>query len=205
MREAVELMVREMISPVLDRLEDISSEAEDLRRRMQNIIRLGYVKEVDSSGTKIKVAHGKLETPFIRWFSSAAGETIDYRCPSVGEQVVLVNYGSGDGGSQTMALIGVHSEAYPFPTSDPKEILRVYPDGTRVSYHSGEHLLKIDVEGDAEVNVKENATVKAQNLVKIEGSKVHVNGGVGVVTGAHRCMVTGLPHGDCSTQVTAGK
>ncbi|WP_417526926.1 phage baseplate assembly protein V [Marinomonas shanghaiensis] len=205
MRQLIEAMVRDMLQPYLDRIEELSEETEDLRRRLQSIIRLGRVIAVHESGNLIKVQHGQLKTPFIRWFAYAAGETSDYRCPSVGEQAVLLNYGAGNNGTQTVALIGLFSDDFPAPSNDPNEIVRCYPDGSLVSYHAKSHLLKVEVKGDVVVNVDKTAKVKAGGDVTVDGSKIKLNKGMGVVTGAHKCMVTGLPHADCSSTVTAGK
>lgn len=205
MRQLIEAMVRDMLQPYLDRIEELSEETEDLRRRLQSIIRLGRVIAVHESGNLIKVQHGQLKTPFIRWFAYAAGETSDYRCPSIGEQAVLLNYGAGNNGTQTVALIGLFSDNFPAPSNDPNEIVRCYPDGSLVSYHAKNHLLKVEVKGDVVVNVDKTAKVKAGGEVTVDGSKIKLNKGMGVVTGAHKCMVTGLPHADCSSTVTAGK
>lgn len=205
MRQLIEAMVRDMLQPYLDRIEELSEETEDLRRRLQSIIRLGRVNAIHESGNLIKVQHGQLKTPFIRWFAYAAGETRDYRCPSVGEQAVLLNYGAGNNGTQTVALIGLFSDDFPAPSNDPNEIVRCYPDGSLVSYHAKNHLLKVEVKGDVVVNVDKTAKVKAGGDVTVDGSKIKLNKGMGVVTGAHKCMVTGLPHADCSSTVTAGK
>lgn len=205
MRQLIEAMVRDMLQPYLDRIEELSEETEDLRRRLQSIIRLGRVIAVHESGNLIKVQHGQLKTPFIRWFAYAAGETSDYRCPSVGEQAVLLNYGAGNNGTQTVAVIGLFSDNFPAPSNDPNEIVRCYPDGSLVSYHAKNHLLKVEVKGDVVVNVDKTAKVKAGGDVTVDGSMIKLNKGTGVVTGAHKCMVTGLPHADCSSTVTAGK
>ncbi|WP_421854493.1 phage baseplate assembly protein V [Marinomonas sp.] len=205
MRQLIEAMVRDMLQPYLDRIEDLSEETEDLRRRLQSIIRLGRVIAVHESGNLIKVQHGQLKTPFIRWFAYAAGETSDYRCPSEGEQAALLNYGAGNNGTQTVALIGLFSDNFPAPSNDPNEIVRCYPDGSVVSYHAKNHLLKVEVKGDVVVNVDKTAKVKAGGEVTVDGSKIKLNKGVGVVTGAHKCMITGLPHADCSSTVTAAK
>jgi phage baseplate assembly protein V len=205
MRQLIEAMVRDMLNPYLERIEELSEETEDLRRRLQSIIRLGYVCEIHEASTLIRVQHGALKTPFIRWFASAAGETADYRCPSVGEQAVLLNYGAGNNGTQTVALIGLFSDNFPAPSNDPNEIVRCYPDGSLVSYHAINHLLKIQVKGDVLVNVDQSVTVKAGGDVMVDGSNIKLNKGAGVVTGAHKCMITGLPHADCSSTVTAGK
>ncbi|MBJ7539894.1 phage baseplate assembly protein V [Marinomonas transparens] len=213
MRQLIESLVRDMLNPYLERIEELSDETEDLRRRQQNMIRLGYVSEVHESGFLVRIKHGELETPFIRWFSSAAGETRDYRCPSVGEQAVLLNYGAGNSGAQTVALIGLFSDNFPAPSADPDEIVRCYPDGSIVSYHATNHVFTLDIKGDAvidieksaTVNVGDSASVTAGGEVTVDGSMIKLNGGTGVVTGAHKCMITGLPHADCSSSVTAAK
>lgn len=205
MRDLIENLVREMVSPQLEKMEELSTEVEELRRRLQSMVRLGFVSEIHQSKTLIKVKHGELETPFIRWFSSSAGETIDYRCPSLNEQSVIINYASGNNGSQTVALIGLFSDTYPSPSLKSNEILRVYPDGSKVLYDSKANKLTVDVKGETEIKTTGKTVVNATEEVLINGEKVRLNDGMGVVTGAHICMVTGLPHGDCSTQVFAGK
>lgn len=205
MRQLIEQIIESHLEPYLERLEELSSETEELRRRMQNMIRLGFVSDVHESGTLIRVKHGQLVTPFIKWFSESAGETKDYRCPSIGEQSLLLNYASGNSGSQTVALIGLFSTKYPSPSLDPNEIIRCYPDGTKVSYHTKDHVMKIEVQGDVEVTASKNAKVTAGEKVTVDAASIHLNGGKGVVTGDHLCMITGKPHGDCSSQVTAAK
>ncbi|MCG7551569.1 phage baseplate assembly protein V [Pseudoalteromonas sp. Of7M-16] len=213
MRQLIEQIMREMLNPYLERIEGLSSEVEELRRRTQSMIRLGRVVEVEESGWLIKVEHGDLITPFIRWFSGAAGEVKEYRCPSIDEQCVLLNFGAGNNGTQTVALIGLFSDRYPSPCFDPNEILRVYPDGTKVSYNMEAHKLDIVIEGEASLKIAESATVdiggnamvKAGGEIKVDGSKVQLNGGSPCVTTAHICHFTGTPHGDGSSTVTAGK
>lgn len=197
MRDLLEALINSKLDPLIERIEDLSNEIEDLRRRNQSLIRLGKVLDIDTTGTLIRVQHGELKTPFIRWFASCAGQTIDYRCPSVGEQAVLLNYGGGNAGAQTVALIGLFSNDYPSPSNDPNEILRVYPDGSRVAYHATDHVMTIDVKGEVNVTATGNANVDAKNI--------HLNQGSPVVTTAHICHYTGNPHGDGSTTVTAGK
>lgn len=72
-----------------------------------------------------------------------------------------------------------------------------YEDGTRISYDSKAKELNIKGVGDMTINLDGNAVVNAKNI--------HLNEGKGVVTGAHICAFTGLPHSDCSSCVTAGK
>ncbi|ADZ91100.1 phage baseplate assembly protein V [Marinomonas mediterranea] len=221
MRDLIEATVRQMLESYLDRIEELSAETEDLRRRMQSMVRLGYVESIHESGMLIKVRHGELTTPSIRWFAAAAGATTDYRCPSEGEQCVILNYGGGNAGAQTVALVGLFSDAFPAPTTETNLITRCYPDGSLVSYHTQDKVMTIKSVGELNIEVGASATievgetteltaggdvtVKSGANVLIEGSKIDLIGGAGVVTGAHKCMITGLPHADCSTLVNAAK
>ncbi|MDF5502100.1 hypothetical protein P3677_27085, partial [Vibrio parahaemolyticus] len=72
MRQVIEMLVREMLSPYLERIEELSGEVEEVRRRLQLMIRLGTVSKVHDSNQLIKVKHGDLETPYIKWFAESA-------------------------------------------------------------------------------------------------------------------------------------
>ncbi|MCL1125214.1 phage baseplate assembly protein V [Shewanella surugensis] len=85
MRVAIESLVREQLRPYLDQMSQLSSEIEEVRRQMQSMIRLGRVSEIHESHQLIKVEHGALTMPFIKWFAHAAGRVSHYRCPSIGE------------------------------------------------------------------------------------------------------------------------
>ena len=193
-----------IVTPILERLEALESEIEDLDRRTHSLIRLGKVEEIHSSGTLIRVRHGELITPFISWFAATAGDTSDYRCPSVGEQALLLNFAGGDNGAQVKALVGLPSALFPPPSGDPDEVLRVLPDGSSVSYHAKNHLLTVQINGDAKIDVTGDAAVTTVGKTSIDAQKIHLNNGQGCVTTAHICHWTGRPHGHGSSTVTAG-
>lgn len=221
MRELISKLVKEYLSPYRKKIVDLENRIEEIERRQQGQIRLGVVEQIHESGMMIRVRHGALLSPFIRWFAVAAGETTDYRCPSIGEQCVLLNYGGGNAGSQTIALIGLFSDKFPAPTTDTNLIIRCYPDGSLSSYNLESKVmtvksvgdLVVDVGGDAKVTVGKDASIDVIGKTAItsggdatvDAPNIKLNGGKGVVTGDHICMVTGKPHGDCSSTVTAGK
>lgn len=126
MRQMLELLVREMLGPYLDRIEELSTEVEELRRRQQLMIRLGCVSEIHGSNQLVKVQHGDLTTPFIKWFSQSAGKVSHYRCPTKGEQALILNFGGGNTGAQSIALVGIDSTQFPFPADNPKQVVTAY-------------------------------------------------------------------------------
>ena len=220
MRALIQQIVQAELEEYSEQLSQQEKQITELLRCLKNMIRVGKVSEWSDDHKRIKVKFGDNETPFIKWFSVCAGDVAEYRLPSIGEQAVLLNVGGGDNSSTSMALIGIPSDQFPLPTNNPDEILRVYPDGTRVCYDKKKHKLdvrvageaniqvdkdaKVKVDGDATVNVGGKTAVTSGGNATVDAPKILLNSGEGVVTGAHKCMVTGLPHGDCSKTVMAG-
>lgn len=132
--------VNRRLSPLIERLAELETEIEDLRRRAENHNRIGILAEVDPAGV-CKVSHGDLKTPWIKWFNPSAGEVSETRIPSPGEQCVLINYGGGDGGAHAVALCGLTSDAFPPASVEPQLHRRTYPDGTHSSYDHASHTL----------------------------------------------------------------
>lgn len=128
MRQMLELLVREMLGPYLERIEELSAELEELRRRQQLMIRLGCVSEIHESNKLVKVTHGDLTTPYIKWFAQSAGQVSHYRCPTKGEQALILNFGGGNTGAQSIALVGIDSTMFPFPIDNPDQVVTAYGD-----------------------------------------------------------------------------
>jgi phage baseplate assembly protein V len=132
-------MIGQQLGPLIDRLAELETEIEDLRRRAENHNRIGTLVSVDAAAGTCKVSHGELTTPPIKWMNPSAGEISETRVPSVGEQCLLINYGGGDGGAHAIALCGLTSDAFPAPSTVATLRRQVYPDGTESSYDHGSH------------------------------------------------------------------
>jgi len=134
-------ILRLSLAPIVERLAELETELEDLRRRGENHNRIGTVVAVDPGAKRCQVSHGELRTPWIKYFNPAAGEVSETRHPSVGEQCLLINFGAGDGSAQSVALCGIESGAFP-AVSDRGELhRRTYPDGTETAYDHAAHRL----------------------------------------------------------------
>ena len=120
-----------------DKLTELMASVEDLERRLRNVVQAGRVTEIHADGQRIKVAFGQNETPFINWFSASAGVVREYRCPSVGEQCVLLNYGGGDNSTQTWALTGMPSGQFPAAESNKDIHLIDWGGGMSLSINTG--------------------------------------------------------------------
>jgi len=103
------------------RVQSLSDEVEDLRRRLQQQIRLGKVQSVEAN--RVVIRHGELVTPPIKWYAGAAGDVKHFRQPTVGETALILNFGGGDTGKQTVALVGFESNDHPLPAKDSTKII----------------------------------------------------------------------------------
>lgn len=128
MFDALQSYLEKALEPIHERLQILSDENEELRRRLQLMVRLGLVSDISDDNRAIKVKHGELNTPFIRWFSLAAGKVKHFRLPSIGEQVILLNFASGDNSAQSLALVGFDSESFPIPADNPNQVVTQFGD-----------------------------------------------------------------------------
>ncbi|MGL5484866.1 MAG: hypothetical protein ACRDC6_01045 [Shewanella sp.] len=117
MHDALDQIIAMRLAPLLDRIALLEAQIESGRRRANNAILLGRIQSV--SGHRCTVVVGKNTTPPIKWFSAAAGDVAHYRQPSVGETTLLLNYGAGDNLQGCIALVGIDSDDFPFPTDNP--------------------------------------------------------------------------------------
>lgn len=120
----------------------------EIERKLENLIRLGSVAEVNPSTALCRVETGDITTNWLPWITQRAGSDRTWWPPSVGEQVVLLCPGGNP--SNGLVLLGVFSDAHPAPASDLNTtVMALFRDGTRLSYDNAAHHLIADVRGDA--------------------------------------------------------
>ena len=133
-------LLRMQLGPIVERLAEMEAQLEDLYRRAESFCRIGVCQEVDAASNTCKVSHGELLTPAIRFFNSSAGAQTETRIPSVGEQCLLLNYGGGEGGGQSVALFGLNSSRFPPVSSVATLTRRRHEDGTQSDYDDASHI-----------------------------------------------------------------
>lgn len=132
-------LLRMQLGPIVERLAEMESQLEDLYRRAESFCRIGVCQQVDAAASTCKVSHGDLLTPAIRFFNPSAGAQTETRIPSVGEQCLLLNYGGGEGGAQSVALFGLNSSLFPPVSSVASLTRRRHQDGTQSDYDDASH------------------------------------------------------------------
>ena len=120
----------------------MNTQLTEIMRLITNLIRTGTVSEVDPVNWLCRVKTGDIETNWINWLTTRAGNTRTWWKPSVGEQVVLLSLG---GNLETaFALPAIYSDAFPPPDYSENGATTVFQDGGWFQYEpeTGQLLIK---------------------------------------------------------------
>lgn len=113
-------------------------ELADLQRKIQNIIRIGTVSEIDGKRARVKFDNN--ETDLLQWTEISAGKVKKWTPKTIGEQVVIAS----EGGETTQGIIigSLSSNQFPVPTTDDGIEVIEYADGAVISYDFENSILK---------------------------------------------------------------
>lgn len=151
----------------------------EIIRRLDNLLRIGEIKEIDYSTGRCRIKSGGLVSDWLPWLTLRAGQTRTWNPPTIGEHVVILSL-SGELNS-AIVLLGLNSPTFAAPSHNKNETVTDYPDGARIVYNhktSALHISGIKV-----------ATIQAQNQVIINcpntliNGEVTINGGL-IINGA---------------------
>lgn len=112
----------------------------ELHRRLDNMLRLGTIAQVDHAKALCRVKSGAITTGWLPWLSLRAGTTKRWNPPSTGEQCIVFSP-SGEL-AQGIALVGIYSSSNPAPGSAANLDRTTYPDGAVIEYDAAAHLLR---------------------------------------------------------------
>ena len=142
----------------------------DYQRKLHNIATIGTVFAVNPSDQTMRLAVGDNETDWLPMPALAAGQVSVWRCPSVGEQFLLVSP-SGEL-ANAIPVISLYSKHMPSPSTDPNEIFVRYND---------RDMLKIDTRGSKLHLTINNTTLDSTVLITGDlqvGGKIHADGDI---------------------------
>lgn len=111
----------------------------DLIRRLENLIRIGTVVEIDHAKALCRVDCVGIITAPLPWIVARAGTDRTWDAPSIGEQV-LVFAPSGEM-MQAVVLMGIYHDKHPAPSGEPHIKTRHFEDGCVISYDTKNHAL----------------------------------------------------------------
>lgn len=148
----------------------------ELQRRLDNLLRLGTIAEVDLANAKVKVQSGEILTTWLLWATFRAGTSQSWSPPTIGEQCLILSVS----GELTLGvvLIGLYTQNAPSQSAD--EHLIKFADGAEIGYNHASGHLSVKNCNTAEIHALQSITAKTPNLictgnVQIDG-ELSVNG-----------------------------
>ncbi|HGO5823420.1 TPA: phage baseplate assembly protein V [Mannheimia haemolytica] len=140
-------------------------------RRLDNIIRLGTIAEVDLTTATARVNSGGITTDFLPWLTFRAGTSQTWSAPTVGEQCVVLSV-SGEF-TTGVILLGLYTQNAPSQSAD--EHLFKFSDGAELCYNTASGQLtvkncKVVIVQATESITLDTPTVKATKNVVIGGN-----------------------------------
>ncbi len=144
----------------------------ELTRRVENLLRLGTVAEVDHPAARCRVKTGGLLTDWLPWFTRRAGSTNDWDPPSVGEQCLVLSP-SGDP-AVGFVLVGVYSQANPADSDDPAVHRTEWANGDHRQHHADSGEYRLHVSGHVQIDAA-SLTIDCSGPVVINGSTIDLN------------------------------
>ena len=134
----------------------------DMMRRVNNLVRIGKVSELDLANARCRVSTGDNVTAWLPWITHRAGRTRSWWAPSVGEQVLLLSMGGEL--NTAFVLPAVFSDASPAPSASADAIHLAFPDGAIFEYEPKTSALKVTGIKTAVINASQKVDVTAPEV-----------------------------------------
>lgn len=143
----------------------------DLLRRLDNLLRLGTIAEVNHTQAKARVKSGEIITDWLPWLTCRAGSSQTWSPPTIGEQCILLAIS----GELTTAVILTGIYIQNAPTHSADEHCFVFADGAEIKYnHASGHLSAINCK-TAEIQASTSITAKTPTLICTGNVEIHGN------------------------------
>ena len=113
------------------------------QRRLHNIATIGTVFDVNPDDQTMRLDVGDNQTDWLPIPALAAGQVRVWRCPSVGEQFLLVSP-SGEL-ANAIPVLSLYSNQHPSPSNDPNEIRVRFNDSDFLSIKTDESQLSLKI------------------------------------------------------------
>ncbi|WP_178860826.1 phage baseplate assembly protein V [Thiomicrorhabdus cannonii] len=178
---------------------------EDIARRLSNMVRVGFVSEVDYPNARVRVHYGvdaqgsPLVSGWLPWLTGRAGNDIEWHAPELGEQVLMI---SPSGELQLgVVLPALYQASHPAPASAATVHRMQYADGAVIEYDRAAHRLKatlpaggsallvcpggVQIDGDTTINgaVTINGDTQISGSADVSGDVVA--NGISLTTHTH--------------------
>lgn len=124
----------------------------DAARRLEGMVRVGTVEEVDEDAAKVRVRVGAMLTNWLPWGVTGASDDADWYCKEPGEQVLLV---APDGElAQAVVVCSLYQGKHPAPANQRNKRRRQWRDGAFEEYDRDAHHYTLNVPAGGRLTIR---------------------------------------------------
>lgn len=134
----------------------------DLARRLENLIRIGAITEVDYARARARVNCGVVITDWLPWLTRRAGLDADWWAPEPGEQVVVLAPGGllEDG----VILPSLYSDSHPEPAASAEIRKTTFANGASFTHDRDTGALTVVIKGPVTLTANGAVLVQAPEV-----------------------------------------
>lgn len=144
----------------------------ELRRRLDNMIRLGTIAQVDHAKALCRVQSGAILTGWLPFFTRRAGSTNEWAPVSANEQCAVFSP-SGDL-AQGVVLVGLYSDANPPCSNNPAAHKTEWANGDFVEHNAETGAYRLKLTGHVQIDAA-SLDITCSGAVKINGATIDLN------------------------------
>lgn len=144
----------------------------EIRRRLDNMIRLGTIAQVDHAKALCRVQSGAILTGWLPFFTRRAGSTNEWAPVSVNEQCAVFSP-SGDL-AQGVVLVGLYSAANPPCSNNPAVHKTEWANGDYVEHNAETGGYRLKLTGHVQIDAA-SLDITCSGAVKINGATIDLN------------------------------
>lgn len=133
---------------------------------LYDLVRIGEIIEISADHKAVRVETGGMESVWVAWASTRAGDTRVWLPPAVGEQVVLLCPDGDFHGA--IPLVSLFSDAYPAPGGSAPRI--IFADGAQIYYDAAAHILTAILPAGGRVEVTAPGGITIDGDVQVNGT-----------------------------------
>lgn len=186
-------------------MKNVAWEIAELKRRMDNMVRLGTIVEADyqKGPPMARVNYGESESGWIAFMADRAnGQEVSWDAPEIGERVLVLAL-SGDPANARILPGSLYCEDHPAPSINPDVITRMHKDGAHDTYDREAHLRTIQIPeegelkimvGDTLVSVRGSHVMIQSDTITLDGETILLDGGSSVTLKSPTIILDGETH-----------
>lgn len=146
----------------------------EIERRMQNLLRLGTIAEIDNAQHLVRVKTGDILTQWLEYPADIGNNYHRWRPVRIGQQVLIACISGEINNALIVSML--YDNANPPPNTSASQDVIAFDDGTTLTYDSAESRLTAACVGDVDVTSGGKINATAATSITLDAPQTTITG-----------------------------